>query len=55
MGARSPHYCDEDMLERLPAALNIAVAQIYDLGRITERAKPQLLPSEAMPGRNDKR
>ena len=43
MGARSHHYCDEDMLERLPTALNITVAQMDNLRRITERAKPQLV------------
>lgn len=43
MGARSHHYCDEDILEHLPAALNITVAQMDDLRRITERAKPQFV------------
>jgi Spy/CpxP family protein refolding chaperone len=43
MGERSHHYCDEDMLEHLPAALNITVGQMDDLRRITERAKPQLV------------
>jgi Spy/CpxP family protein refolding chaperone len=34
--------CDERILERLPSTLNITVAQMDNVRRITDRAKPQL-------------
>lgn len=43
MAKRSHHYCDEEMLERLPTVLNITVMQMDDVRRITDRARPQLI------------
>lgn len=41
--SRGHRYCDEEMLDRLPTALNITVMQMDNVRRITDRAKPQLI------------
>jgi Spy/CpxP family protein refolding chaperone len=43
MASRSHWSCDAAMLELLPSTLNITVAQMDNVRRITDRAKPQLV------------